>query len=733
MLRSLHRWPGLIAAAFLIVLALSGAALSLYPAMEHLSSPQATAGLDLATLTARIEASHPAVEQIKRAPSGQITASWITNGEPSAAVIDPATGQDAGSADASRVEVWLTDLHRALFLGDNGRIATGIAALAMTILAASGMALVARRMGGWKRWFAPARGPWAGRIHVQLTRFAVAGLLLSSLTALWMTASTFGYLPDAANDPLPPATTSGQTGFDAAKLPLLAQTQVAGFREFTYPYPDDAQDVFTLKTDAGTTLFDQGNGAILAQSTPTTWEKISETIYMLHTGKGAATLGLILGLMALGLPAMAVTGIVLYLSGRRTRGRIKANAPAGSAETILLVASENGSTWGFAANLHASLRAAGHKVHAAPLAAFDPAKYLHARRIVIFAATYGDGEAPSSAKGFLAQLSTAQPQLPLAILGFGDRNFASFCGFAEAIASEAIAQGWPELIPLDTIDRQSAQDFARWGRAFGHALRLPLELTHQIERPATQSLRLIARQDYGAEVQAPTAILRFALPEISLLDRLLRRGFARFSAGDLLGILPAGADLPRLYSLASARRDGFVEICVRKHAGGLCSGQLLDLEPGESVQAFLRPNPSFRPAKGTSPVILIGAGTGIGPLAGFIRANTRHRPMHLFFGARHPDSDFLYDIDLSEWGQSGQLSSLTTAFSRTAERHFVQTALRRDADRLSRLIAEGAQILVCGGRDMAAGVAAALADILAPQGLTPALLKAKGRYLEDVY
>ena len=32
-----------------------------------------------------------------------------------------------------------------------------------------------------------------------------------------------------------------------------------------------------------------------------------------------------------------------------------------------------------------------------------------------------------------------------------------------------------------------------------------------------------------------------------------------------------------------------------------------------------------------------------------------------------------------------------------------------------------------------AGVAAALTDVLAPQGLTPAMMKATGRYVEDVY
>ena len=41
--------------------------------------------------------------------------------------------------------------------------------------------------------------------------------------------------------------------------------------------------------------------------------------------------------------------------------------------------------------------------------------------------------------------------------------------------------------------------------------------------------------------------------------------------------------------------------------------------------------------------------------------------------------------------------------------------------------------MVCGGRDMAAGAADALAEILAPTRLTPAVLKSEGRYVEDVY
>ena len=204
-------------------------------------------------------------------------------------------------------------------------------------------------------------------------------------------------------------------------------------------------------------------------------------------------------------------------------------------------------------------------------------------------------------------------------------------------------------------------------------------------------------------------------------------------AGDLLGVLPEGSAVPRFYSLASGCRDGFIEIVVRKHPAGLCSGQLFELQPGDTVNAFKRQNPGFHAGRDRAPLILIGAGTGIGPLAGFIRANARRRPIRLFFGMRHPDSDFLYGEELESWRRNGQLQRLATACSRTRQPSYVQDALRGEGAEIARMAREGARFMVCGGREMAAGVSAALADILAPIGLTPALLRVEGRYVEDVF
>ena len=123
------------------------------------------------------------------------------------------------------------------------------------------------------------------------------------------------------------------------------------------------------------------------------------------------------------------------------------------------------------------------------------------------------------------------------------------------------------------------------------------------------------------------------------------------------------------------------------------------------MSAFLRRNPGFHAGRGRAPLILIGAGTGIGPLAGFVRANARRRPIHLFFGMRHPDSDFLYREDLADWQAEGRLARLVTAVSRGSRPHYVQDALRAESAQVARLIRDGARVMVCGGREMAAGVA----------------------------
>src|SRR5690606_34188201 len=145
---------------------------------------------------------------------------------------------------------------------------------------------------------------------------------------------------------------------------------------------------------------------------------------------------------------------------------------------------------------HAALTKAGKRVHVAPMSTFAPGRTRAAQHYIVLAATYGDGDAPASARGFLDRLGAlaVAPSAPVAVLGFGDRSFPRFCAYAEAVDAAARAKGWETVLPFDTIDRQSPQEFARWGRALGQALGIRLELDHQPVAPRTTALTLLSRR-----------------------------------------------------------------------------------------------------------------------------------------------------------------------------------------------------------------------------------------------
>ena len=736
MLRWLHKVLALSVVLPLTALVISGSVLSVMPALERagaISYP--VDGISVAELAGRTAGTHPGVEQIKRLPSGKVVAFHAGIDGPVATVIDPSSGEPVSNYAPSAFERWMTNLHRSFFLGDGGRMAAGAAALALLVLTLSGLQMTVRRMGGWARLLDRSRGGAMERLHADLGRLAALGLIVSTLTALFLSLTTFGVIPDGQSQaPAYPTTMQGGPALPVAEIDALRGVDLSQLRELTFPNPADPTDFFRLTTAAGEGYVDPVSGALLAWQDHTVSRQIYELIYRMHTGRGLWWVGVLLGLSALGVPVLGVSGAALWWRRRRAHAPIIANVPAKVADTVILVGSEGGSTWGFARTLHAALTANGHKVHTVAMERIAPS-YPAAQRMFLLTATHGDGAAPASAGAFLERLGEigAPPSFPFAVLGFGDRQFPQFCRFARDVDAALTRRGWTSLLPVETIDRQSPQEFARWGKSLSAVMGENLVLAHVPERPRTHALTLIDRTDYGTEVQAPTCVLRFALPESSLFAHLTGRGRPRFSAGDLLAIVAPGETLPRYYSLASSTRDAFVEICVRKHPGGLCSGLLHGLRPGDRVEAFVKPNPSFRPARSRKPVILIGAGTGIAPLAGFIRANRERRPLHLYFGGRDPESDFLYRREIQRWLDDRRLTSLSTVFSRVSGGGYVQDRLRADAERLRTLVGAGAQILVCGGREMASGVKETLGELLVPAGLTPALLKDEGRYLEDVY
>jgi sulfite reductase (NADPH) flavoprotein alpha-component len=584
------------------------------------------------------------------------------------------------------------------------------------------------------------RGSLAQRIHVLVGRVVLAVLCLTSITALTMSASTLGLVTlDAGAEPEVISASNGQAALPGAQLPMLKSLLVRDLRKLNFPDTADQQDTWQVTTDQGKAWIDRYSGRTLASQGSTLAQQMYDWALVLHSGEGAWLWAVVIGLVGACVLLFWLSGIVMWWQARRLAPRITGNSPLAQADVLIFVASEGGSTWGFAQTLQDALRKNAHRVYTAALENFETTAAT--RQVFVLAATYGDGQAPTHAGHALARIAKLNPRtVPVTVLGFGDRQFGSFCAFGEALDQTLRMRGWPTLLPLERIHQQSSQHFAQWGQGLARALGEPLVLDHVPRVPPTTRLTLVSRQDFagrpGSNSEAPqvAAILRFSWPLQSLGERLRGLGLARFAAGDLVGIVPPGSPVPRYYSLASGREDGFVEICVGQTPGGLCSTYLLGLQLGESTAAFIRANPGFVLPHTRAPVVLVGAGTGVAPLAGFIRRNDRHSPIHLYFRGRDPARDFYFGPEIQRWLAERRVDHVQTAFSRVPEGGgYVQDAILRDAERLRGLMIKGAIVRVCGGRNMAHGVAQALDTILAPIQLSVSQLKAKERYAEDIF
>ncbi|CAD7700288.1 unnamed protein product [Ostreobium quekettii] len=217
---------------------------------------------------------------------------------------------------------------------------------------------------------------------------------------------------------------------------------------------------------------------------------------------------------------------------------------------------------------------------------------------------------------------------------------------------------------------------------------------------------------------------------------------------------------PRLYSISTSPCEcptqvGITVAEVRyatlgKARIGVASTYVSErLEVGACVPVYVSRNPDFRlPPDVSTPIIMVGPGTGIAPFRAFIlqrlrAAHAEGQPQGrcvLYFGCRRRDQDFLYRDALEAWAAQGDIT-LHTAFSREqSHKVYVQQRLRETGESVWELLEAGAHFYVCGDANSMAGeVERALLDIVkahSPGGGPRAYLDRlaeEGRYQRDVW
>ena len=237
---------------------------------------------------------------------------------------------------------------------------------------------------------------------------------------------------------------------------------------------------------------------------------------------------------------------------------------------------------------------------------------------------------------------------------------------------------------------------------------------------------------------------------------LLTKYPAEFSAYEFIQILrPMSA---RLYSISSSPGTYTDELHLTVEAmrntsdgrikNGCCSTFFADqLEVGDKVGIFIKSNESFRlPLNYDSPVIMVGAGTGIAPFRSFVgeRAHSGASGKNwLIFGNQHFNTDFLYQTEWQEHLKSGVLNKISLAFSRDQEEKiYVQHKILQNSKEIYDWISNNAHIYVCGDKNnMGNFVYKTFIDVIEKEGgLSEDAahayvrdLKKRGLYLEDVY
>ncbi|MEM9477851.1 MAG: flavodoxin domain-containing protein [Pseudomonadota bacterium] len=215
---------------------------------------------------------------------------------------------------------------------------------------------------------------------------------------------------------------------------------------------------------------------------------------------------------------------------------------------------------------------------------------------------------------------------------------------------------------------------------------------------------------------------------------------------------------PRLYSISSSPKahPGEVHLTIGevrydlngRACKGVASTYLGDrLAEGGMVGVYVQKSAHFHPpSDDTTPLIMIGPGTGIAPFRAFLEereARGATGKNWLFFGDQHEACDYLYRDHVEGWRESGLLTELSLAWSRDgADKVYVQTLLEQRGAEVFAWLEEGAAVYICGDASrMAVDVEAALLRVISQGAGCDAAgaqayldkMSSEHRYQRDVY
>ncbi|MEL6559886.1 MAG: PepSY domain-containing protein [Bacteroidota bacterium] len=721
---------------FLVVVTVTGVILAFQPVEKELSVSynQDVAELNIADLVSAVRAEYDEVFYIRKEPHDLVKVSVFHKDESAEFYIDPFTAEELNVSTEERpLYQFAVSLHRSLFLGTTGRVFVGVNSLILLFLCISGMFLIVRKQGGWRRYFNKIEKTRSIHYyHTAIGRFFMLPIALLAITGVYLSLDRFIDFSDYQ--------VSHQVDYEAIEevpqkqfnsFQLFTDTDFSSFKEIEFPFSEDPEDFYILKLHDREVLISQYSGEVMSEYNYPVLASVSNLVTILHTGDGNAFWAILNAFSSLSVIVFIFTGLLISLKSRATK--IERPFLAGESEFVILYGSENGSTEKYAKTFYNELLKKGRKCFIAPLNDFQHFEKLE--HLVIFTSTYGLGEAPDNAFKFqnlFVELESSYVQkFSYAVVGFGSKAYPEFCKYAfdvdEILKRSSITD---ELIEMHTIDNQSMESLNEWLLKWSekHEIQPAIKInTELLTRKKTVKLTLLEKN-----LSPNTLDQTFTL--------MLSNGKSNYQSGDLLGIYAPGEYRERYYSIGAVPANGKNDskallLSVKKHEHGVCSSFLRELKAGEQISGFLVDNKGFHLPENTSRVVMVCNGTGIAPFLGMIKSYTPDCKKYLYWGGQNEQSFQLYASQIAKSQEDGNLEKVNTAFSRSGkESTYVQYILEKDADFIAQVLKEGGVIMVCGSNAMLAGVKEVLRNIAASALQQPLdYLESNGQLRYDCY
>ncbi|RYG10095.1 MAG: FAD-binding oxidoreductase, partial [Chitinophagaceae bacterium] len=277
--------------------------------------------------------------------------------------------------------------------------------------------------------------------HVTLGRLLLIPLIIIAISGTYLSLVRFKLVPDykvaekVDFDNIKSLPKKKTTDFTVFKSTLLSNVNSVEF-----PFSEDVEDYFTLKLKDRELTVNQITGDVLTESIYPIRVVLDELSLDLHTGRTNTAWAIILALASANILFFIYSGFAITL--KRIAGRTKNKYNKDDCKYIILVGSENGSTFKFAKEVYQQLIKNGEKCFLTELNNFTV--FRKAEHLIVFTATYGLGDPPTNSRKFMKLLKKTQQdrKIDFSVVGFGSKAYADFCKFAFEVNNALSYQQW---------------------------------------------------------------------------------------------------------------------------------------------------------------------------------------------------------------------------------------------------------------------------------------------------